>query len=141
MKRHNTRNVTNTMKKFSAKLMLAASLFLAASTTTMATEEDPIKGETAIKLLGKTYDSNFFQVKFNNEAGDKFIVTVKEKNGPILFQETYKEEKFDKNFRVPRLDEGAYVFVFRNIKTNKTETFEIDTNTKVIEEVTIKKVK
>lgn len=141
MKRHKVSIMKNTFTRFTAKVMFAAFLFAAASNNAaFASNGDPVKEEPVIKLLGKTYDSNFFSVKFNNESGDKFLVTVKEKNGSVLFQETYKEEKFDKNFRVPRTEQGAFVFIFRNIKTNKSEVYEIDTNTRVIEEVTIKKL-
>ncbi len=139
MKRHNLRTMKHTMTRFSTKLILAA-LLVATSVSSFASNGDPIKEEPVIKLLGKTFDSNFFQVKFNNAAGDKYLVTVKEKNGPVLFQETYKEEKFEKNFRIPRTTDESFVFILRNIKTNKSETFVIDTNTKVVEEVVIKKV-
>ena len=136
MKRHTlSMNVTG----FTKKAFIAAALFFAATTATLANSGDPIDGPE-IRHLGKTFDSNYFQVKWNNNTGDKFIITIRENSGAILFQETYSDQVFDKKFKLPKKDDGSLIISFRTLKDNQSESYAIDTNTRIIEEVVIRKV-
>lgn len=139
MKRHNLHIIRTNVSKFTAKIFVTAFLFIATANTTNAMNVNP--EEPVIRHLGKTNDSNYFQVKYNNETGDKFAVIIKEKHGSVLYQETFADQKFDKKFRLPNNnDQGSLVFIIKNLKDNKVETFEINTNTRIIEEVVIRKV-
>lgn len=137
MKRHTlSMNVT----AFTKKAFIAAALFFAATTATLANSGDPKIDEPEIRHLGKTFDSNYFQVKWNNNTGDKFIITIRENSGAILFQETYSDEVFDKKFKLPKKDDGSLIISFRTLKDNQSESYAIDTNTRIVEEVVIRKV-
>jgi hypothetical protein len=139
MKRHNLHTFKTNVSKFSVKLFATAFLFIATANTTNAMNSNP--EEPIIRHLGKTNDSNYFQVKYNNESGDKFAVIIKEKFGAVLFQEVYTAQNFDKKFRLPKNDDqGSLVFIIKNLKDNKVESYEINTNTRIVEEVVIKKV-
>ena len=87
-----------------------------------------------------TYNENmFFQVKLDNEEGDRFSVAVKDHQGTVLFQEVYSDKKFDKRFRLPKTEDGKVVFVIKNLKDNTAQTFDVNASTRTIEEVVVVK--
>jgi len=63
--------------------------------------------------------------------------------GNTLFQDTYSEKKFDKKFVFDKSENiGKLTFVLRSLKDNQTQVFEINTVTRVVEnvDVTVKKL-
>ena len=139
MKRQHLHIIKTSISKFTAKIFVTAFLFLAVSNNVRANNGAP--DEPVIRHLGKTFDSDYFQVKFNNEAGDKFSVTIKEKHGNVLYQETFTDVNFDKKFCLLKNEEqGTLVFVIKNLNDKKSESFEVNTTTRIVEEVSITKV-
>ena len=113
-------------------ILLSASASLQAQTIETA-------APVAIRHLGNTNETMNFQVKYDNESGSKFAVVVRDQENNILFQEFYTEKKFDKKFTLPKVDDKV-VFQIRNLKDNSIQTFEVNTNIRMVEEVIVKRV-
>ena len=126
------------------KSLFTASIILilaGVSSAQSVTATDNFSAE--IKHLGGTDDKRVFQVLLNNETGDKFIISIKDDESNILFQETYDEVKFEKNFilPIPAVDTHKLTFTIRSLKNNSTQTFKINTATRTVEDVVVTKLK
>ena len=113
-------------------------ILLSASASLQAQSTEPVN-PAAIRHLGNTNETMNFQVKYDNESGNKFAVTVRDQENNILFQEYYTEKKFDKKFTLPRVD-NKVIFQIKNVKDNSIQTFEVNTNIRMVEEVIVKRV-
>ena len=104
---------------------------------------DPIVKAASVKHISTTNDKIVFQLSLDNETGEKFTVSIKDLVGNTLFQDTYSEKKFDKKFVFDKSENiGKLTFVLRSLKDNQTQVFEINTVTRVVEnvDVTVKKL-
>src|SRR5207249_10440009 len=85
-----------------------------------------------VKHIGTYEDKQYFQVQYNNDSSDKFLFTIKDQYGSILFQEKYQTQKFDKKFQLNKPEDSEKLtFIIRNLKDNKTQVFEIVNTTHV----------
>ncbi len=114
-------------------------ILLSASASLQAQSSETV-APAAIRHLGNTNETMNFQVKYNNEAGNKFVVVVRDQENNILFQEHYTDKKFDKKFSLPKVDNNKVIFQIKNVKDNSIQTFEVNTNIKMVEEVIVKRV-
>lgn len=88
----------------------------------------------------ETNDENMiFRLNFDNPSGEKFLVIVKDNDG-VLFQNAYWGKNFDKKFLLPKPEDNRVTFIIRNTKTNWSEAFEVNRNTRTIEEIIVKRV-
>ena len=126
----------------SGKAILLAAILTGSAVSAQSAEKNN-EGEpqnTVVRHLGNTAEGMYFRVQLDNESGERFTVTVKDSEGSVLYQETYRDKKFDKKFQVPKSADSRVVFTIRSLKTNNAETFQVDTNTRVIEEVIVTKL-
>lgn len=98
-------------------------------------------GKTEITHAGTNSQSIFFDVKVENSEGKRFLIFVKDENGNTLYRGVYNSKDFSKRFVVPRLDSNKITFVIKGESDNKSESFEINSNTRVIEEVVVRKMR
>lgn len=104
---------------------------------------DPIVKAASVKHISTTNDKIVFQLLLDNEAGEKFSVSIKDIIGNTLFQDVYSDKKFDKRFVFDKSENvGKLIFVLKSLKDNETQVFEINTVTRVVEnfDVTVKKL-
>jgi hypothetical protein len=94
----------------------------------------------AVTYIAGSNESLFFDVKVNNETGEKFTIVVKDDNSITLFRGTYYDKSFKKRFVIPKTDSNKLTFLIRSESGSKSETFEINTKTHVVEEVVVTKV-
>ena len=94
----------------------------------------------SVKYIGTQNQTLFFNVKYNNVNSSKFFVTIKDSDGVTLFQSAFTDNSFDKKFSLPKTDAGKVIFTITDKKNNYTESFEITTQTRVVEDVIVKKV-
>ena len=121
-------------------LTLGVLLSIAAVTTSQAQSTIGNSGEKTaeVKYLGVSDDALFFNVSFENPVGGKVSVIVVDEDGIQLFQEVYTDKKFDKRFKLPKLEKNKVTFIFRNLKdTDVKQSFEI--NTRLVEDVVVTK--
>ena len=95
-----------------------------------------------VKYIGGREDEMVFKVVYNNIAGSRFNLKVYDADGNPLFQHSYSDTNFDKTFKVAGIDgSGKLTFVIRNFQDNSTQTFEISSNTRVVEDIEVKEVR
>jgi hypothetical protein len=98
-------------------------------------------GKSAITFVVATNESLYFDVKVENASGEKFQIIVRDENGNTLYRGNYSDRDFNKRFKLPKGDSGKITFLIRSDSGNKTESsFEINSNTRVIEDVVVRKL-
>jgi hypothetical protein len=137
--------ISTTQKAF--RLFTLATLIIAGSLSASAANEpndhNPGSASTAeVKYIGQLEGQPLFNVVYNNNGGDRFSIRVLDAQGDQLFQGIYSDKKFDKKFKLADADiNGKLVFIIRNYKDNSVQTFEINSNTRLVEDVEVKEVK
>lgn len=101
---------------------------------------EPLAGTATVKHIGNPAGSIVFQVQYDNPSGDKFTLTIKDNDDAVLFQDMYTGKKFDKKFQLPEGQADKLKFIIRGTRNNHLQTFEVNTNTRVIEEIVVKRV-
>jgi hypothetical protein len=81
-----------------------------------------------------------FNVKIENTAGEKFTILIKDDMGTTLYRGTFSDKEFNKKFQLPKTDHNRFVFTVKSDSGNKTESFEVNSSTRVVEDVVVKKV-
>lgn len=85
-------------------------------------------------------ESLLFDVKVNNEEGEKFTIVVKDDKGAALYRGSYYDKAFKRRFVLPKTDSNKLTFLIKSESGLQSETFEINTKTSVIEEVSVRRV-
>jgi hypothetical protein len=104
---------------------------------------DPIVKAASIKHISTTTDKVIFQLSLDNEAAERFSVSIRDNDGNTLFQDFYSDKKFDKKFVFDKTaDLSKLTFVIRSLKDNVTQVFEVNTVPRVVEnyDVSIRKL-
>src|SRR3954464_6331715 len=95
--------------KFIAKR--AVSTFILAAVVTVSVSaasrhehlpKDSSDKNATVVCLGKKNDQFLVKVSYVNEKGNKFNVSVKDKEGFVIFQDTFTDRKFDKLFKIQK---------------------------------------
>jgi hypothetical protein len=102
---------------------------------------DPVENGAMVKYLGTEKQSLFFNVKYANGDASKFFVTIKDAEGITLYQNSFTDVVFNKKFSLPRSESNKLVFIISDKKSNYTESFEITTETHVVEDVLVTRIK
>ena len=107
---------------------------------------DPIADKNAttaeVKYVGNTEGAFFFNVLYNNDTGSRFSVTILDEAGNALYSGAFSMKKFDKNFKLAEPENyGKLVFVIRNLGDDTVQRFEVNTNSRLVEDVEVKEVK
>lgn len=77
-------------------------------------------------------------LNYDNEAAERFIVTIVEADGTVLHDEIYADKKFAKIFSVP-VEAGKLVITISSFRNRNEKKFQVTTERKVTEEVIVKK--
>ena len=136
------------MKKNSFKIFIKRiagailiSTFVSVGAAAMPVDTDFHETIITVKYLGIDNESYVFNVAYNNENGEKFLLRITDADGNTLFAGTYTDKKFDKRFRLLKEgSDGKLKFVIRNLKDHSVQTFEVTTTSQVVEDVVIKKI-
>ncbi len=97
-------------------------------------------GKTVINHLSSDNQSMLFEVKVENAGGENFTIVVKDDEGNTLYRNAFTEKNFTKKFRLPKAEATKITFQIRSSSGNMAESFEINSNTRMVEEVVVKKV-
>jgi hypothetical protein len=104
---------------------------------------DPIVKAASIKHISTTNDKVIFQLSLDNEAGERFSVSIRDNDGNTLFQDYYSDKKFDKKYVFAKSEDlSKLTFIIRSLKDNATQVFEVNTVPRVVEnyDVSIRKL-
>jgi hypothetical protein len=119
--------------------MLIVAQLATAQTKAVAVRE-PLENAAVVTHIGNPEGSILFQVQYDNLSGEKFALIIKDNDGTVLFQDVYSGKKFDKKFQLPKEDAGKLQFIIKGQKSSHAQTFEVNTNTRMVEEVIVKRV-
>lgn len=92
-----------------------------------------------VQHLSTSRESMMFQVQLNNAQDDKIQILVRDKQG-VLYQGIFEEKNLRRRFQLPKTSDNKVSFVIRNMSTNETEIYEVNTTSKIIEEVIVKRL-
>ncbi|HEX3934909.1 MAG TPA: hypothetical protein VHW43_09550 [Puia sp.] len=94
-----------------------------------------------VKYLGTQDDMVVFNVSCSNPEGSRFQLSIKDQDGSLLYQNTFADKSFYKQFRLPKTDKDRVVFIFHNNHdADLVKAFEINVNSRFVHEVAIKKL-
>ena len=94
-----------------------------------------ISSSLQVKFLGGNNQALFFDVKYDNKAGNPFKLVALDETGEACFQDKYSARVFDKKIKVPRLTDTDYViFLIRSAKENIQLSYKVKVTTKVVDE-------
>jgi hypothetical protein len=110
------------------------------NTSILKAEANPIDSPAVVKYLGKEGSMNIFQVRYENLSGAPYLIIVKDEDGNTLFKEIFDTKQFDKKFKLVNLDNEKVTFIIKRVNDIRQETFEVNYNTRVVEDVIVKKV-
>jgi hypothetical protein len=138
--------ISNTKKALALSiLLLSGSLISRAGSNEPNEPVEKHSGSASsaeVKYIGSNEGDPLFNVLYNNSTGARFSVKVLDNEGHQLFQGVYTDRKFDKKFKVT--DAASYsklIFVIRNFQDNSVQSFEINSNTRMVEDVEVTEVK
>jgi hypothetical protein len=137
------------MKKiFSNNRLIAIAFFtvfsVAAAPLAMASDSShnrvmPVE----LKLVGNINNQPIFQLTYAGKTEqDDFTVVIRDEDGNSLYRENIKGENFSKKFLLNRdeIGDGTLRFEIYSKKNNKTVVYEVNRNTRQVEDLVISKL-
>ncbi len=113
------------------------SLFFLASYIAKAQVSD----SATIKYLGTQDDLVVFNISYNNPQGSSFNLMVKDQDGSELYQHSFRDKSFYKQFRLPKSEKNRLSFIIRNgNEADIVKSFEINVNSRFVQDVAVKKL-
>jgi len=129
-----------TVRRISATVLASTIMFLSTTSAQMPVAAALHENSAFVKYVGADNESYVFNVAYDNENGDKFLLTIINGSGDTIFAGTYNEKKFDKRFKLLKEGNDKLNFVIKNLKDRSLQTFEIKSTTQVTEDVVVRKV-
>lgn len=125
-----------------AYLLLASLLIVVhvAASAAPPTGPDSPANKVTVKHIGNSDNNMYFKVEMDNPTGDKFSIVVKDQEGNVLFHNFYNDKAFNKTFQLTKEETSKVTFIIRSPKGTNAQSFEINTNTRVIDEVVVKRL-
>jgi hypothetical protein len=142
--RNRSNNVRSAVKKILTPAAIACILMATAPYTAQAEgTKEVAKTPVEIKYLGMYEAQPIFQVDINNLTGEDLFVVLKDEDGGTLYKESFNSKSFSKKFQIS-LPDVANMKVTMTVfsKDGKTkQQFEINNQTKVVEDVVVTRVR
>ena len=112
--------------------------------TVLGTNSVNAKNNPALPSVGSiscVSTSNFqssFVVNYENESGEKFVVSVVDSEGVTLFDDVFTDKKFNKTFMVPA-EVGNVTFTITSYKNKTEKKFQATTVRRMVQDIVIDK--
>jgi len=129
-------SIASVKKIFKAVFFLSFFIF---STTldASANKGNSVPPSATVSFIGSENSELSFSMIYENEAAEKFYITILDAEGIILFEGIYNDKKFNKIFKLPS-EIGAITFVIRGQKSRFEKKFKVTTEYRIAEEVFVK---
>ena len=121
-------------------IALATIFSIALVSPVMANEEKkPIPVE--LKFIGNIDNQPVFQLTFSNPGESEFTVVVRDEFNNVLYRDNLKGEKISKRFllNIEELGDSPILFEITGKKTDKTVTYEVNKQSRFIQDVVVSK--
>ena len=102
-----------------------------------ATKGNLLPANASVSFIGSENSELSFSMIYENEAAEKFYITILDAEGIILFEGNYNDKKFNKIFKLPS-EIGAITFVIRGQKSRFEKKFKVTKEYRIAEEVFVK---
>jgi hypothetical protein len=95
-----------------------------------------------LKYLGKVNNQRVFELKLNNSEEDKFIITLLDLSGNIMYTGEATGTNISRTFRLNTDEIGSpdLKFEVRSKKSNTKTVYKVSTTSHVVEDVAIDKL-
>ncbi|HEX6847837.1 MAG TPA: hypothetical protein VF144_12715 [Chitinophagaceae bacterium] len=96
-----------------------------------------------IRYLGFVQKNPVFEIVTNNAQVDKFIISIRDEAGLILYSEKLSGKNFSRKYRIDTEEEivvGGLRFEVRSVNNKKTEVYVVGVTENVTREVALVKV-
>ena len=96
-----------------------------------------------LKLVGNINNQPIFQLTYaGNTEQDEFTIVIRDEDGNALYRENIKGESFTKKFLLNKdeVGDGVLRFEISSKKFSKTVVYEINRNTRQVEDLVISKL-
>ena len=94
-----------------------------------------------IHYVGSTNSLLTFNVYYHNAAAEKLVLEITDDNGEVLYKDSFTDAVFNKNIYLRNLGDNCNVcFILNAGKQTLTQTFEIFSQTKLIQENVVTKI-
>src|ERR1700754_3190612 len=90
--------VRRVVNKMVLTAVITAAGFAAHAQASQVKQDIPATPTASVKYIGSQEEMVSVSVKYNNEAGHRFTVTVRDQEGFQLYQGSFTEKKFSKTF-------------------------------------------
>ena len=135
------------MKKiFNNNRLIAIAFFTVFSATAVsasANDNSNLVMPLELKLIGSINNQPLFQLSYaGTTEQDDFTIIIRDENGNSLYRENIKGESFTKKFLLNRdeVGDGTLRFEITSKKNSKTVVYEVNRNTRQVEELVISKM-
>ena len=135
-------NLSRFIKTAVVVFMLSATTGAKAQVTPAAAIINDVSGagKAAVTYVTAGKESLFFDVKVDNAKGEKFTIIVRGDNATTLYRGTFSDKYFKKRFVLPKTESNKLTFHIKGESGVKSESFEINSNSRIVEEVIVKKL-
>jgi hypothetical protein len=87
----------------------------------------PTDQQVTVKYIGATDNNLVFHLEYENKAGEKFSLIIKNDLGDIVYQGVYNDVHFEKNIRLPKEDsEMKPTFIIRTSTEQVERKFSVN---------------
>ena len=133
MKQFNVASVKSAVRNsFFASVLTIASIVSASAETIPV-----LKDLATVNYIGSVDEQLSFLMNYENESGEKFIVTILDSRGESLFEGVFSEKKFSRIFKVPT-EAVNTTFVISYFKNKNDKKFQVTSVRRLVEEVVVK---
>ena len=125
--------------------IIAIALFAVTSITTstaVLANDDKNNVKSELKFIGNITNQPVFHRVLDNIAAQDFTVIIRDERGNVLYRYSSNDGSFSKKFQLNTEDIGddAVRFEITTGKNQKPVVYEVNRNTKVVQEVVVSKL-
>ena len=129
------------LKKMAGAALVAMLISVHANAAELPADTTLTETTASVKYVGTDENSYVFNVVYNNDNAERFQLRIADREGNILFTQTYADKKFEKRFRLMKdAIQAELNFTIKNLKDNSIHIFQVKTTEQVVEDVVVKKV-
>lgn len=138
MKRQSITSVLRVIGKVFLQLTLALVL-IPGSFTTLNAQANKSFPNVSISYAGTLNDRPVLRIEFENSNGSLLEVSIRDQDQNELYTEKITDKKYNKRFLLQDvdLDKVKLTFIINDIKQKQSQVFEINRNSRTIEEYVI----
>ena len=124
-------------------IFIALATFFAISVAPPAFAGEIPNQPVELKFIGTLQNQPVFQLTVSGMEGKKFTVVIRDENDDILYRENFKGDSLTKQFLLRTEDFGSASIKFEVIakKSEQTFVYQVNKNSRVMEDVVVNKIK